>query len=69
MIRTWKLKKVVIVPIVVGALGVVTPNIEMVEKVDVKGPSGALTKDSTVRDSKDIEKTFERLEHRELMII
>ena len=28
MIRMWKLKKAEVVPIVVGALGVVTPNIE-----------------------------------------
>ena len=62
ILRLWNLKKIDVIPVVLGALGSVIKNFEKyVDKIEIKVDLHAAQKKHIIRDSKNIEKSARML--------
>ena len=62
ILRLWNLKKIDVIPVVLGALGSVIKNFEKyVDKIEIKVDLHAAQKKHIIRDSKNIEKSVRML--------
>ena len=63
--RLWKLKKVEVVPVVIGALGSVTKGFDRwIEKLGITSNVGVMQTNCTVRNCKDIEENVGNVKKR-----
>ena len=62
ILRLWNLKKIDVIPVVLGTLGSVIKNFEKyVDKIEIKVDLHAAQKKHIIRDSKNIEKSARML--------